>query len=114
MLKEIKLHWHMNPQIVVETAIQNAAPSVMVKWKRVGWTVYQVPIEVKSHKRLFYACKRILSAARSKKGAPMYKRLADEILAAYANQGAAVKKKEEVHKMAEANKAYAYLAKYVS
>jgi small subunit ribosomal protein S7 len=54
-----------------------------------------------------------LDAARSKKGAPMYKKLAEELLAAYSGQGAAVKRKEEAHKMAEANKAFAYLAKYV-
>ncbi len=112
-LNEIKLNGHMNPTIVVETAIENAAPTMMVKSKRLGGSVYQVPVEVKSHKRLFYSIKRILKAAKSKKGSPMYKRLAEELLAAYSNQGAAVKKKEETLKMAEANKAFAYMAKYV-
>lgn len=56
----------------------------------------------------------ILDATRSKKGKPMYKKLAEEMLAAYSNQGAAVKKKEETHKMAEANKAFAYMAKYIN
>jgi len=112
-LNEIKLNWHMNPTIVVETAIENAAPTMMIKSKRLGGSVYQVPVEVKANKRLFYSVKRILTAAKSKKGSPMYKRLAEELLAAYSNQGAAVKKKEETLKMAEANKAFAYMAKYV-
>ncbi|HKL44165.1 MAG TPA: 30S ribosomal protein S7 [Candidatus Absconditabacterales bacterium] len=114
MLKEIKSNGHMNPQIVVETAIDNASPSVMIKSKRLGGSVYQVPVEVKPSKRLFYSMRWILDATRSKKGKPMYKKLAEEMLAAYSNQGAAVKKKEETHKMAEANKAFAYMAKYIN
>ena len=114
MLKEIKANGHMNPQIVVETAIENASPTVMIKSKRLWWSVYQVPVEVKQSRRLFYAMRWLLDAATSKKGKPMYKRLADEVLAAYSNQWAAVKKKEETHKMAEANKAFAYMAKYVN
>ncbi|USN56848.1 MAG: 30S ribosomal protein S7 [Candidatus Peribacteria bacterium] len=112
MLAEIKKQGHMNPQVVVEGAIENAAPSVMVKSKRVGGAVYQVPLEVKQNKKLFFACKWMLDAARNKKGS-MAMNLAEEIMAAYAEQGNAVKKKEEAHKMAEANKAYAYMAKYV-
>lgn len=103
----------MNPQVVVDGAIENAAPSVMVKSKRVGGSVYQVPLEVKPQRKLFFACKWMLDAARSKKGKGMAINLAEEILAAYSEQGAAVKKKEEAHRMAEANKAYAYMAKYV-
>lgn len=114
MLKEIKSSGHMNPQIVVETAIENASPSMMVKSKRLGGSVYQVPVEVKQNKRLFYAMRWILDAVKSKSGKPTYKKLAEEILAAYSNQGAAVKRKEETHKMAEANKAFAYMAKYVN
>ena len=113
-LREIKLNGHMNPVVVVETAIENASPTMMIKSKRLGGSVYQVPVEVKSHKRLFYSVQWILKAARSKKGAPMYKKLAEELLAAYSDQGTAVKKKEEVHKMAEANKAFAYMAKYIN
>jgi small subunit ribosomal protein S7 len=114
MLKEVKSSGHMNPQIVVETAIDNASPSMMIKSKRLGWSIYQVPVEVKQNKRLFYAMRWILDAVRTKKGKPMYKKLAEEILAAYSNQGAAVKKKEETHKMADANKAFAYMAKYIN
>ena len=104
----------MNPAIVVEAAIENASPSLMIKSKRIGGSIYQVPVEVKQHKRLFYSMRWILEAAKSKKGKPMAKSLAEEILAAYSNQGIAVKKKEETHKMAEANKAFAYMAKYVN
>lgn len=114
MLQEIKQNGHMNPIVVVETAIENASPQVMVKSKRIGGSVYQVPVEVKVHKRLFYAMKWILQSVHSKSGKPMHKKLAEELLAAYSGQGSAVKRKEETHKMAEANKAFAYMAKYVN
>jgi small subunit ribosomal protein S7 len=113
MLQEVKKQGHMNPQIVVDAAIVNASPQIMVKSKRVGGSVYQVPIEVKPARRLFFACKWMLDAARGKKGKGFAENLAEEILAAYAEQGTAVKKKEESHRMADANKAYAYMAKYV-
>ena len=113
-LKEIKLNGHMNPTIVVETAIENASPTMMIKSKRVWWSVYQVPVEVKPQKRFFFAVRWILDAAKAKKWAPMSKKLAEELLAAYSGQWSAVKKKEETHKMAEANKAFAYMAKYIN
>lgn len=112
-MEEIKKNWHANPYLVWETALDNAAPSVMVKSKRIWWAVYQVPLEVKTAKKFFYSSKWILDFARAKKWTPMHKALAEELLAAYSNQWSAVKKKEDTHKMAEANKAYAYLAKYV-
>lgn len=114
MLQEIKSNGHMNPEIVLETAIDNVSPSIMTKSKRMGGSVYQVPVEVKQDKKLFFAFKWILAGTASKTGKPMYKKLAEEIIAAYSNQGYAIKKKEEVHKMAEANKAFAYMAKYVN
>ncbi len=113
-LQEIKTNGHMNPTLVVKAAIENASPSVMIKSKRIGGAVYQVPVEVKAEKRFFFASKWILDAAKNKSWKAMYKRLAEEMLAAYSNQGAAVKKKEEAHKMAEANKAFAYMAKYIN
>lgn len=112
-MKEIKAAGHMNPKWVLFTAIENASPNIMVKSKRVGWSVYQVPIEVKPNRKYYYACTWILEAARSKKGKPMAKRLSEELLAAYSDQWSAVKKKEDIHRMAEANKAFAYMAKYV-
>jgi len=114
MLKEIKSNWHMNPEIVVETAIDNASPTLMIKSKRMGGSVYQVPVEVKQDRKLFYAFKWILDATKQKKWKPMYKKLSEEILAAYGNQWYAVKKKEETLKMAEANRAFAYMAKYMN
>lgn len=112
-MNEVKANGHPNPMAVWEMAIENASPQIMIRSKRIGWSVYQVPIEVPEAKKFYYACKWILDAARAKKGTKIYKKLADEMLAAYANQWTAVKKKEDVHKMAEANKAYAYLAKYI-
>ena len=112
-MEEIKKNGHTNPIVVWEQAIENASPNVMVKSKRIGWAVYQIPLEVPQKKKFFHASKWILSVARSKKWTPMYKKLAEELLAAYSGQGAAVKKKEEAHKMAEANKAFAYMARYV-
>ena len=112
-LDEIKRNGHVNPLAVWESAIENASPHIMVKSKRVWGAVYQVPLEVPSRKRFFYWSKWIIDTARAKKGSPMYMRLAEELLAAYSSQWAAVKKKEDAHKMAEANKAFAYMAKYV-
>lgn len=86
MLQEIKSNGHMNPEIVLETAIDNASPNVMIKSKRMGGSVYQVPVEVRQDKKLFFAFKRILAGTESKSGKPMYKKLAEEILAAYGNQ----------------------------
>lgn len=114
MLKEIKSNGHMNPEIVLETALDNASPTIMTKSKRMGGSVYQIPVEVKQDKKLFFAFKWILAGTEAKSGKPMYKKLAEEVIAAYGNQGYAIKKKEEVHKMAEANKAFAYMAKYVN
>lgn len=113
MLNEIKKAGHSNPIPVWETAIENASPHVMVKSKRIGGAVYQVPVEVPNKKRFFHACKWLVNFSRSKKWTPMYMRLAEEIMAAYSGQWASVKKKEDTHKMADANKAFAYLAKYV-
>lgn len=112
-MDEIKANWHINAFVVWETALENSAPQVMVKSKRIWWAVYQVPLDVPAKKRFFYASNRIIDFANAKKWKPMYKKLAEELMAAYSNQWSAVKKKEDTHKMAEANKAYAYLAKYV-
>lgn len=112
-LAEIKKNGHVNPLAVWEAAIENAAPNMMVKSKRIWGAVYQVPIEVPARKRYFYSCKWIIDFSRAKKWTPMYMRLAEELLAAYSNQWNAVKKKEDTHKMADANKAFAYLAKYI-
>ena len=99
-----------NPVEVFELALSNTAPNMEVRSKRVGGANYQVPMEVRPSRRSALSMKWIIDAARSKKGAPIAKKLADEIIAASKNEGEAVKKKENVHKMAEANKAFAHFA----
>jgi len=105
--KELKKE---NPLEVLEEAIQNAAPLLEVKSRRVGGANYQVPYEVKGKRREALAIRWIIAAARKKKGASMAKKLAKEIQDAYNNTGDAVKKKEETHKIAEANRAFAHFA----
>ncbi len=99
-----------DPVMVFETAIKNVEPSVEVRSRRVGGANYQVPMEVRPERRLQLALRWIVLFSRKKKGMPMHERLASEIIAAYNNEGEAVKKKEDTHKMAEANKAFAHLA----
>ena len=99
-----------NPLEVFETAVRNVGPLMEVKSRRVGGANYQVPIEVKQDRRLSLALRWIISASRGKKGSTMESRLADEIIAASKNEGDAVKKRENTHKMAEANKAFAHFS----
>lgn len=99
-----------NPLEVFELALKNAGPSTEVRSKRIGGANYQVPIEVRPERRLALAMRWIRDAARSGKGKPMHLKLADELIAASKNEGAAIKKKEDTHKMAEANKAFAHFA----
>jgi len=101
-----------NPATVFSEAIDNVKPALEVRAKRVGGAVYQIPMEVKPKRQFQIACKWIILAARGKKGAPMFRKLADELLQAYNNEGAAVKKKEDTHRMAQANKAFAHFARY--
>jgi small subunit ribosomal protein S7 len=99
-----------NPLEVFETALRNTAPAMEVRSRRVGGANYQVPREVRPERKNALSMKWIIDAARSKKGAAMHVKLADEIIAASKNEGEAVKKRENVHKMAEANKAFAHFA----
>jgi small subunit ribosomal protein S7 len=99
-----------NPLDVFETALKNVAPMMEVRSRRVGGANYQVPREVRPERRLFLAMTWMLNAARSGKGRPMSERLAEEIILASKEEGEAVKKKENTHKMAEANKAFAHFA----
>ena len=99
-----------NPLELFETALKNTAPQVEVRSRRVGGANYQVPREVRPERRQALSMKWIVEAARSKKGQPIHLKLADEIIAASKNEGEAVKKRENVHKMAEANKAFAHFA----
>jgi small subunit ribosomal protein S7 len=95
---------------VFESALRNSGPLMEVRSRRVGGANYQVPREVRPERRSFLSMKWIIDAARSKKGQPMHIKLADEIIAASKNEGEAVKKRENTHKMAEANKAFAHFA----
>lgn len=99
-----------DPLIVFEEALRNAGPTVEVRSRRVGGANYQVPREVAQNRRLALGMRWIIEAARTKKGADMHKKLADELVAAYKNEGEAVRKRENTHKMAEANKAFAHFA----
>lgn len=99
-----------DPAEVFETAIRNAGPQMEVRSRRVGGANYQVPREVRPERRLALAFRWIISAARSQKGTPMHQALAKEIMAAAREEGSAVKKKEDTHKMAEANRAFAHFA----
>jgi small subunit ribosomal protein S7 len=93
-----------------ETALRNTGPTMEVRSRRVGGANYQIPREVRPERRLALSMKWIIDAARSKKGQPMALKLADELIAASKNEGEAVKKRENTHKMADANKAFAHFA----
>ncbi|HEY2004352.1 MAG TPA: 30S ribosomal protein S7 [Candidatus Saccharimonadia bacterium] len=97
---------------IFEAAIKNVSPSVQVKAKRIGGATYQVPMEVRGDRKIHLAMTWILDAARGKSGRSFDLLLADELLNAYNNQGDAIKKREDTHRMAEANKAFAHFARY--
>src|SRR3990167_3090865 len=99
-----------NPLEIFDTAVKNTSPSMEVRSRRVGGANYQIPREVRPERRQAMSMKWIVGAAKSKKGKPMYQKLADEIISASKNEGEAVKKRENTHKMAEANKAFAHFA----
>ena len=99
-----------DPLETFDAAIRNASPLMEVRSRRVGGANYQVPREVPQARRLALSFRWIIGAARAKKGRPMAEKLAEEILAAAKNEGEAIKKKEEMHRMAEANKAFAHFA----
>jgi len=106
----VKTKTKKEPLEVFEQAFKNASPQLEVKSKRVGGATYQVPREVKGERRLTLAMRWIIQAAKSKKGKPMREKLAEELIAAANNTGEAVKKKENTHRMAEANRAFAHFA----
>jgi small subunit ribosomal protein S7 len=99
-----------NPLEVFDAALKNITPLMEVRSRRVGGANYQVPVEVRPERRLSLAFRWLIGAARGKKGKPMRIKLAEELIAASKNEGDAVKKRENVHKMAEANKAFAHFA----
>lgn len=107
----IKEKTKKEPLKVFRLAIENASPILEVKSKRIGGATYQVPIEVRGERRLALAIKWILLGARSKKGKPMAEKLSQELIDASNNEGSALKKKNDTHRMAEANKAFAHFAR---
>jgi small subunit ribosomal protein S7 len=97
-----------NPVDVFDTAIKNVAPVVEVKPRRVGGATYQVPMEVPAYRRFALASRWILQAAQSRSGKTFSEKLAGELMDAANNAGSAIRKREEVHKMAEANRAFSH------
>ncbi len=99
-----------DPLEIFQTAVRNAGPQMEVRSRRVGGANYQVPREVRPERRLALALRALIGASRGAKGQPMYKSLASELMLAAKEEGAAVKKKEDTHRMAEANRAFAHFA----
>jgi small subunit ribosomal protein S7 len=98
------------PIEVFTQAVENVKPQIEVRSKRVGGAAYQVPMQVSRGRQQSLAFRWILMAVREKKGRPTHLKLADELLAAYKKEGAAITRRENVHRMAEANKAFAHFA----
>ncbi len=97
-----------NPLDILQRAVDNAKPRLEVKPRRVGGATYQVPLEVPTDRQISLAMRWIVDYADSRKGVPMRRALAAEILDAYQGQGNAIRKRDDVHKMAQANKAFAH------
>ncbi|TWT80702.1 30S ribosomal protein S7 [Planctomycetes bacterium CA13] len=98
------------PIKIFEDAVENIKPYIEVRSKRVGGASYQVPMQVNRTRQQSLAIRWLLAAIRDKKGRPMHLKLADELLAAYKKEGAAYTKRENTHRMADANKAFAHFA----
>ncbi len=101
-----------NPLDVFEQALKNVQPHVETRSRRVGGANYQIPFEVKGQRQNHLTIMWFVAAARARKGMPMSDRLAAELMDAYNNTGTAVKKREDTHKMAEANRAFAHFARF--
>src|SRR6187399_1001667 len=99
-----------DPIEVFNGAVENVKPYIEVRSRRVGGAAYQVPMQVNRNRQQSLAIRWMLEAIREKKGRAMHQKLADEVIAAYNREGAAVTKKENVHRMADANKAFAHFA----
>lgn len=110
-LENIKKQTKEDPIKVFEKALENASPILEVASRRVGGANYQIPQEVRPDRKFILALRWIIGAARSRKGKPMAVKLADELIAASKNEGSAIKKKQDTHRMAEANRAFAHFAR---
>lgn len=102
--------YKQDPMVVFETALRNVGPALEIKSRRIGGATYQVPREVRGDRKIALTFRWIIDAARSKKGAPMHEKLAEELILATKNEGTAIKKKMDTHRMAEANKAFAHFS----
>lgn len=109
---EIEKRTKIEPMLVFEQAIKNVSPQLEVRSKRIGGATYQVPLEVRSDRKIALAMRWIINAARARQGKPYSIFLADELIDSYNETGSAIKKKEETHKMAEANKAFVHFARF--
>ena len=96
------------PLEVFETALRNAAPTIRVTPKRVGGATYQVPVEIKGDQRYSLAMRWLIASARGRTGRPMVERLSAELIDAFNNTGATIRRREEMHRMAEANRAFSH------
>jgi ribosomal protein S7, bacterial/organelle len=100
-----------NPLEIFEKALRNVSPSFEVKSRRVGGANYQIPFPIQGHRQLHFAFSWLVQSARARNGMPYAERLSAEIVDAYNETGAAFKKKEDTHRMAEANRAFAHFAR---
>ena len=111
-MDEIQKRTELDPVMVFETAIKNASPQLEVRSKRIGGATYQVPMEVRQDRKIALATRWVINAARKRQGKSFDIFLADELIDTYNETGTAIKKKEEMHKMAEANKAFVHFARF--
>ncbi|MEK7076850.1 MAG: 30S ribosomal protein S7 [Patescibacteria group bacterium] len=109
-LEIVKTQTKKDPIAVLDEAIKNVSPALEVRAHRVGGATYQVPREVRPERKLALSMRWLIAAAKSKKGKPMAEKLAEELILAAKNEGTAIKKREDTHKMAEANRAFAHFA----
>ena len=107
---EIIKNTKADPKEVFDKAMENAAPAVEISTRRVGGANYLVPVEVRPERKFFLAARWIIAAARAKKGNVMAEKLSEELTLAAKNEGNAIKKKQDTHRMAEANRAFAHFA----
>lgn len=109
-LAEIEATMNENPLEVLIRAVDNMKPRVEVRSRRVGGATYQVPVEISRNRQLALALRWLISYSKTRRGVPMRKALAMELMDAYKTQGAVIKKRDDTHKMAQANKAFAHYA----
>ena len=107
-LEQVEQRTREDPRQVFEQAVRRLMPALEVRPRRVGGATYQIPLEVRPSRQLSLAMRWMLTAARARQGRPMAERLAAEIMDAYREQGAAIKKRDDTHRMAEANKAFVH------